>query len=198
VSDSAHDVSAKEASVRLKDRFRAGETFAELLERPKKNSPLWDALYKRAAVPILIRERADKLRRKWHLLVISEDWCGDSLNTLPVVARLTDAVSSIDMRIIGRDANPDLMNAHLTGGKSKSIPAIMVLDEDYIEHGWWGPRPGPLQEWVTLHGLAQPKDERYREIRAWYARDHGVAALTELLDIIESDEKAETGAEATR
>ena len=91
------------------------------------------------------------------------------------------------MRIIGRDANPDLIDSHLTG-LSKSIPVIILLDEDFNEIGWWGPRPGPLQAWVTESGLALPKDERYRQVRTWYARDHGKTAVNELLELIEKAE----------
>lgn len=71
----------------LKARFLAGETFADFLTRPKKNSELWDALYKRASVAEPILARARIVKHAWHLLVLSEDWCGDSINTLPVVAR---------------------------------------------------------------------------------------------------------------
>jgi hypothetical protein len=173
----------------LKDRFLAGETFPEFLAKPKKYKELWEALYKRATVPEPILERSKTLEQPWHLLVLSEEWCGDSINTLPLVAKLTDALPSIDMQILRRDDNPDLMNAHLTG-TSRSIPVIMLLDGDYVERAWWGPRPRPLQEWVIKEGLALPKDDRYREVRTWYARDHGMTALTELLDMIEAAELA--------
>jgi hypothetical protein len=81
------------------------------------------------------------------------------------------------------------MDAHLTG-ISRSIPVIMLLDGDYVERSWWGPRPRPLQEWVLKEGLALPKDDRYKHVRTWYARDHGVTSLTELLDMIEGAELA--------
>ena len=174
--------------VSLKERFLAGETFADFLERPQKYHDLWGALYKRAIVPDEILAHAMNIQKPWHFLVLSEDWCGDSINTLPIVAKLTDAQPLLDMRILGRDANPDLMDAHLTG-KSRSIPVIMLLDENFVERAWWGPRPRPLQEWVISH-LAEPSDERYKEVRRWYARDHGVRALTEILDMIDAVEKA--------
>ncbi len=174
----------------LEQRFLAGESFSEFLHRPKKNSELWDALYKRAALSEDASARATQVRRPWHLLVLSEDWCGDSINTLPVIARLTEAQPLIDMRIIGRDANPDLIDSHLTG-LSKSIPVIILLDEDFHEIGWWGPRPGSLQAWVTESGLALPTDERYRQVRTWYARDHGKTAVNELLELIGKAEATE-------
>lgn len=173
----------------LRDRFLAGETFSEFLAKPKKYKELWDALYKRAVVPEAILARSKTLEQPWHLLVLSEEWCGDSINTLPLVARLTEAMPGSDMRIVERDLNLDLMDAHLTG-TSRSIPVIMLLDGDYIERAWWGPRPRPLQEWVIKEGLALPKEDRYREVRTWYARDHGMTSLTELLDMIEGAELA--------
>ena len=169
--------------VSLEQRFNAAETFADFLARPHQYRDLWNALYKRATVPEDLLARARKIQKPWHLLVLSEDWCGDSINILPLVAKLTDAVPSIDLRILGRDANPDLMDAHLTG-KSRSIPVIMLLDENYVERASWGPRPRPLQAWVMAH-IELPKADRYKEVRTWYARDHGVTSLTEMLDMID-------------
>jgi len=174
----------------LKQRFLAGESFSEFLHRPKNNSELWDALYKRATLSEDAVARATRVQRPWHLLVLSEDWCGDSINTLPVIARLTEAQPLIDMRIISRDANPDLIDSHLTG-LAKAIPVIILLDDEFNERAWWGPRPGSLQAWVTESGLALPKDERYRQVRTWYARDHGKTAVNELLELIDKAEATE-------
>jgi hypothetical protein len=176
---------------KLKLRFLAGESFSEFLHRPKKNSQLWDALYMRAKLSDDAAARAARVEHPWHLLVLSEDWCGDSINTLPAIARLTEAQPLIEMRIVGRDANPDLIDSHLTG-MSKSIPVIILLDKDFNEIGWWGPRPGSLQAWVTESGLALPADERYRQVRTWYARDHGKTAVNELLELIDKAEAVET------
>ncbi len=168
----------------LIDRFKAGLTFADLLARPKENSELWHAVYKRAQVTSEAAQRAAQLHENWHLLVINEDWCGDSVNILPYVARLEEASAHIEMRIIGRDANRDLMDMHLTG-KSRSIPVVIVYDDDFSEKGWWGPRPGPLQKWVLTEGLALPRPDRYRHVRTWYARDRGATLVSEILSIIE-------------
>jgi hypothetical protein len=168
----------------IRERFFAGSTFAELLSRPKDNTDLWIAIYKRAALSPEASERAAKLSGHWHLLVLNEDWCGDSVNILPYVARLEECCNHIDMRIIGRDANRDIMDAHLTG-QSRSIPIVIVYDSNFSERGWWGPRPTPLQSWVLTEGLALPKPDRYRHIRRWYARDRGQTVVSELLTIME-------------
>ncbi|MBA3343623.1 MAG: thioredoxin family protein [Gemmatimonadaceae bacterium] len=171
----------------LKDRFAGGESFSALLSRPKGNDDLWNAVYKRAELDRDALDRLTRVTGEWHLLVLNEPWCGDSLNILPVIARLEEASSNIDMRMIGRDTNPDLMSAHLTG-TSRSIPIVLVLDDSFAERGWWGPRPAALQRWVLEEGLALPKPDRYRHIRGWYARDRGKAVVSEILGIIEKSE----------
>lgn len=169
---------------RLPERFSAGATFEQLLDRHKDNSDLWNALYKRASLDEDAVRRAHDIEHRFYFLVLNEDWCGDSVNILPYVARLADATDKIEMRILGRDANPDLMDSHLSG-KARSIPIVIVYDGAFREKGWWGPRPGPLQSWVLNEGLALPKPDRYPLIRAWYARDKGRTIVSELLSIIE-------------
>jgi hypothetical protein len=169
----------------LADRFAAGSTFEDLLARARDNSDLWNAIYRRAALDDDALRRARAIQHRFHLLVMNEDWCGDSVNILPYVARLAEASDNLEMRILSRDKNPDLMNAHLTGGKSRSIPIVIIYDSVFRELGWWGPRPGPLQTWFLNEGLALPKPDRYPLIRAWYARDKGKTIVSELLSIIE-------------
>ena len=174
-----------DAAPSIAERFNSGSTFDELLARPKINSDMWNAIYKRAALDADSMARARALHKPFNLLVLNEDWCGDSVNILPYVARLAESSSCIEMRIIGRDANRDLMEAHLTG-HSRSIPVVIVYDENFRELGWWGPRPGPLQQWMLTDGLALPKPDRYPLIRAWYARDKGRTIVSEILSIIET------------
>jgi hypothetical protein len=168
----------------LPERFAAGSTFEQLLQRSKDNSELWNAIYRRAALDEDAVRRVNALEHRFHLLALNEDWCGDSVNILPFVARLADASDHLELRILGRDANRDLMDAHLTG-ESRSIPIVIVYDGAFREKGWWGPRPGPLQRWVLNEGLALPKPDRYPLIRAWYARDKGKTIISEILSIIE-------------
>jgi hypothetical protein len=168
----------------LPERFASGSTFEQLLARRKDNGDLWSAIYRRAAIDEDAMRRARALQHRFHFLVLNEDWCGDSVNVLPYVARLTEASDKLEMRILGRDANRDLMDAHLTGA-SRSIPIVIVYDSVFRELGWWGPRPGPLQRWVMNEGLALPKPDRYPLVRAWYARDKGRTIVSELLSIVE-------------
>lgn len=163
-------------------RFEAAPTFAQYLEDVERNRELWHAVYERARVPDDLIEAARAIPGRWRLVALSEDWCGDAVNTLPVVARLAEA-AGWDLRVLSRDASSDLMDEHLTNGRSRSIPVVIVYDDDFEEVGWWGPRPGEIQSWVLSEGLAMPSPARYKVVRHWYAQDKGRTTVSELLEV---------------
>ncbi len=119
-------------------------------------------------------------------MALSEDWCADAVNLLPVLSRLVDEVPGLDLRVLSRDDNLDLMDQHLTNGRSRSIPVVLLLDEKFVERAWWGPRPEPIQEWVIDEGMKMPSKERYKIIRRYYAKDKGRTLVRELLHLMES------------
>jgi hypothetical protein len=169
----------------LRARYEAAPTFDRFVETAQANKQLWATTYKLARVPDSLVARVRALPSPVHLLVLTEDWCGDAVNTIPAIAKLVSmAGEPVDMRVLGRDANPDLMDAHLTG-TSRSIPVVMALDDAYAERGWWGPRPRELQAWVLGPGQSLAKAERYREIRRWYARDRALTTLEEIVALME-------------
>jgi hypothetical protein len=169
----------------LQSRYEAAPTFEGFIDAAQQNKELWTTMYRLARVPATFVARVRALPGRLHLLVLNEDWCGDSVNTLPAIAKLASLVPErIDLRVVGRDANPDLMDSHLTG-RSRSIPVVIVLDEQYLERGWWGPRPSELQAWAVGPGKALEKADRYREIRRWYARDRALTTLEELVTLME-------------
>ena len=168
----------------LRERYRDAATFETMLGTVAKNFELWAAMWRFARVDDEYVRRVSSLAGSWHLLVLSEDWCGDAVNTVPIVARLAERCDNVDLRVLARDANLDIMDAHLTG-RSRSIPVIIALDEAYEERGWWGPRPTALQRWVSGQGQLLEKTVRYREARTWYARDRGRTTLEEVVSMLE-------------
>ncbi|HEX8393206.1 MAG TPA: thioredoxin family protein [Longimicrobium sp.] len=151
----------------------------------QKNAELWKSLYQRASVPVDAVQRAAEIGGSWRILVISEDWCGDAFNTVPVMARLAEAVPGIELRVVKRDENLELMDAFLTNG-SRSIPVAIVLRHDDTVAGHWGPRPPELQTFVLAEKRKgeRPVDDIYRDVRTWYARDKGHTTVRQILDIL--------------
>ncbi|HET8654303.1 MAG TPA: thioredoxin family protein [Longimicrobiaceae bacterium] len=179
----------------IRQRYLEARPFDAYAESTVKHHDLWLALRRRSRAPQEFAERVEALPGRWHLLVLSEDWCGDAVNTVPVLAALADTAANLELRILERDRNPDLMDAHLTG-TSRSIPVAMVLDEDFREFGWWGPRPRELQEWVLGPGRELPVEDRYRRVRTWYARDQGRTTLEEVVSLLERAARERTEAVA--
>ena len=170
----------------LKRWYCEATPFANFLEGVEANADLWRSVARRAAVPDDAVQRVRALGQRWHLLVLAEDWCGDAVNTLPVLAKLADLAENLDLRVLSRDANPDLMDSHLAPNGARAVPVVITLDAEFIERGFWGSRPSPLTHWVESVGMAMPKGERYREIRRWYARDRGATTLDEVIGLLES------------
>jgi hypothetical protein len=169
----------------LRERYAGAETLDAFIARARHYPQLWRDMRARARVPDDLVDRARRLEAPRHLLVLLEDWCGDAINTIPVLAALVDAVAGLELRVLARDAHPDLMDARLTHG-TRAIPAVMVLDEQFEEIAWWGPRPAVLQLWATSpEARSLTVADRYREIRRWYVRDRGRSTLTELVELLE-------------
>jgi hypothetical protein len=169
----------------LQDRFERAPRFAEFLAAAQQLAALWRDTYRVTRVPDEAVARVTAIPGKWHLLVLVEDWCGDAVNTVPYLERLAELSGNLDLRVLGRDANPDLMDAHLAPSGARAIPVVIVLDESFAERGWWGSRPSELQAWMDEVGRTLEKDERYRHVRTWYARDRGRSTLDEVIRLIE-------------
>jgi hypothetical protein len=91
----------------------------------------------------------DNLKKRWTWLVITEAWCGDAAQTIPLMHAITVASKGkIDLKLILRDENVELMDKYLTNG-GRAIPILLCLDADTLEEkGIWGPRPADAQKMV--------------------------------------------------
>jgi hypothetical protein len=168
----------------LRDPYAAAVSLAEFIEQAKSNKDLWIAVSRRAEAPSEIVERLESLSSPRHLLVLAEDWCADALGTLPPLADLAEQVPQLEMRVLARDENLDVMDAHLTRGR-RAIPVVIVLDENLEEIAWWGSRPAELQRWVASPEAQRlTKEDRYKEIRRWYSADGGRSALAEIAELL--------------
>jgi hypothetical protein len=144
---------------------------------------MWAGVHRTARVGDEMVVAATALGRPFRLLAIVEDWCGDAINTVPVVARWVERVPTLALRLVRRDEHPELMDRYLTG-TSRSVPIVIVLTGTMEELGHWGPRPSALQEWVMAQRRAGAGKGLYPEIRKWYAQDRGESTLREILAVM--------------
>jgi hypothetical protein len=169
------------------------ETFPDFLARAESQRTLWEGVYRTAAVPVWAVAAFGELSAGLRLLVLNADWCMDSANTVPLMARLAEAVPSVELRLLERDRYPEVMDRYLTNG-GRSIPIAILLDRGFRELGRWGPRPAPLQAWVLANRKTIPMEGIIRGERRWYAMDKGETTLRELLDrVVAREQRAESG-----
>lgn len=155
-------------------------------EEVHEHRDLWRGVWERTRSPAEQFDRLGHIGGHWRVLVLSEDWCGDASNTVPVLARFAADAPQLELRILKRDENLELMDLYLTNG-SQSIPLAIVLDDAGNAVGRWGPRPVELQEMVIREKRAGERSmkEVYKDTRRWYAMDRGVSTIRELVDRIE-------------
>ena len=108
-------------------------------------------------------------------LVLTEGWCGDAAQTLPVINKIADESDLITLKIIFRDEHEELMSHFLTNG-GKSIPKLLVLNSENDVLNTWGPRPNiatkMVQDYKNTHGQLDAAFKQ--ELQVWYNKDKGV------------------------
>lgn len=117
-------------------------------------------------------------------VVITEDWCGDSAQNLPYIAKIAATTPRIELAILLRDENLDIIDEYLTNG-TRSIPKLIGLDRSWNELYRWGPRPRALQDlFLRLKSEGMQKEKIYENLQAWYNRDHGRELEREFSEIL--------------
>ena len=138
--------------------------------------------------------------QRW--LVITETWCGDAAQNLPILAKLSEHALHIQLQVIYRDKFPELMDAFLTNG-TRSIPKLIAYDDSYTMLFTWGPRPAEAQKLVDAYkALPEPKPafaQFSEQLHSWYAKSKGVhleeELTTELKRLIAPENFPATGSE---
>ena len=170
--------------------YAKGVTFAEFLEHAEELKTEWQDNYASAKVEEASLARAKALKGQWRLLIVAEDWCHDSVGTVPYLAKLADASpDTIAVRILHKAEAESVTAAHRTPDSRQATPTIVVLDAGGGVKGTLIERPAALLEYSKEHWK---RDER----RQWYVDDQGRHAVAEILDIIEG--AAKTGEGATK
>lgn len=118
-------------------------------------------------------------------LIITEAWCGDAAQNLPVIEKFAAESDNIQTRYILRDENLELMDRFLTDG-ARSIPKLIVLDaSDLAVIGTWGPRPLAAREYFAeMKASGLEKSIISEKLQRWYNADKGHAVMKELSELI--------------
>ncbi|MBC7897071.1 MAG: thioredoxin family protein [Cytophagaceae bacterium] len=171
--------------------FDGGKTFADFLAAAEKRKEQWEKNYRIAAVPDALLARARAAAGPWKFLVVAVDGCSDSVNTIPFLAKLSEMVMGVELRIIGSDVGRAIMDAHKTPDGRAATPTVLLLDASYAEKGCWIERPAELQQWMTKGG------GNFEGKMKWYDDDKGMKTLEDIVAVMERASKGEQACAAT-
>ncbi len=164
-----------------------GETTGEnqseaLINYTKLNFSRMKRILKTTAIAAEVSSTVDCLDDKLTWVILTESWCGDAAQNMPIFAKIAEANPNITIKVLLRDENEDLMNQYLTNG-GKSIPKLICIDENFNELGTWGPRPQFLQDWLYKE-KANPTlnmDDLKEQFQVWYTKDKGQTLQREMI-----------------
>lgn len=151
------------------------------------NDTRMDRLDKTLKISEKTQNSLNHLNKRFTFLVIAEGWCGDAAQILPIINKIAEASDKIDFKIVLRDENEDLMNQFLTNG-SKSIPKVIIIDQENNVVDSWGPRPSVASKMVVDYKAKNGSlDEDFKkELQIWYNKDKGNNTQNELLNLLKA------------
>jgi len=143
-----------------------------LIEYTKLNYFRMSRVNKTMVVRSDVKDVINSINEKKYWVLITEPWCGDAAQTVPVIGNLAAINKNIDLIIILRDENTEIMDKYLTNG-TRSIPMLISLNENFEEEWHWGPRPRPAQSMVIENKETKifTPDEMKKQVQLWYTED---------------------------
>ncbi len=154
-------------------------------------SMLNDKRMKRLDKTIKISEETShgiqQLEEQQTWLVITEGWCGDAAQNLPVLNKMAELNENIKLKLVLRDENLELMDLFLTNG-GRSIPKLIALDKDNNVINTWGPRPTVATKMVADYKAENGAlDAQFKQdLQVWYNKDKGKSTQSDFVKIIQT------------
>lgn len=125
------------------ERFAQGLSYEQFKDAMTRNRDRVEANEARVRLDPADVAAFRSLQGPVHVLALAEDWCGDVIANLPVMARVADE-AGLALRVFLRDQNKDLMQQYLNQGKYESIPVFAFFDRDFHEIGAFIERPASV------------------------------------------------------
>jgi hypothetical protein len=150
-----------------RERFEQGMTFQQYLDQMGTNKETFTKFLSEIVIRPEDKEALAKLGKKLKVMVITEDWCGDALYNVPVLAKLVEGNPNIETRVFLRDKNADLMDQYLNQGMFRSIPVFAFFDENMNEVARLLERPAKITEQLEKKMLEVRRSMRAENLEQW-------------------------------
>ena len=158
-----------------------------ILNYSKLNNSRMKRLDKTTKISDETIQEIQKLATPQTWLVLTEGWCGDAAQNLPVIHKMAELNKNINLKLVLREENLELMDLFLTNG-GRSIPKLIALDKDNNVIDTWGPRPNiatkMASDYKETHGSL---DAQFKEfLQVWYNKDKGLSTQEDFVALIQS------------
>lgn len=163
--------------------FDRALTFDQFMARATRQRELWVHNAAQRDIPPDAVDRLTRVRDGLRFLIVAEDWCPDSVYTVPFIVNLA-AAAGVDVRIIDRRAGQSLMARHRTRDGRPATPTVVLLRGDR-DAGAWVERPAPVQEWFFSMAADPESAKRFAQRASWYEADRGRTTIAEILTLAE-------------
>ena len=143
----------------------------------------WDKTIK---VSDVLKQNLLNFDQKVTWLVITESWCGDASHVIPVLNKLAELNPNIDLRLVFRDENLELMDLFLTNG-ARAIAKLIMFDAETGEVlDTYGPRPSEatakVEAYKASHGKLTP--EFKEDLQMWYNKNKGQNIIEDAIEML--------------
>ncbi len=192
------------ADSELHSLYEKGTDFESYQRGMKKKGAIWKDAYSTAKLPPDVEYTAQRIPGQWRLLVVSEELCHDSQNTVPYLVALADSMPGLDLRIVDSKLGKSVMEARRTPDDRGATPTVVILDEHGVDSGCWIERPAALQTFYLENKHAfrnADKHDRERletEFMRWYERDAGATTLREVILLLDAAARGARGCSAPK
>lgn len=162
------------------------DTSEPMVEYTRLNDKRMQRLDKTTSLTNETLEQLSEIHDPIHWIVITEGWCGDASQIVPIINKMAIANPMIKLHLVLRDENKELMDFFLTNG-GRAIPKLIMFDPSSKEVlGHWGPRPNGAQKTVeTLKEQFGGVTQEVKEgLQKWYNSDKGVEVQQEILHLL--------------
>lgn len=163
------------------EQSSGSEQSPEFVKYTKLNQARMKRLNKKILIDEISTNTVNSINQKYTWLVLTESWCGDAAQTIPVINKLSELSENINFRIAYRDQHLELMEHFLTNGAA-AIPKLLILNNDNKVLADWGPRPTTATKKVSdfKEKNGTLTSEFKEQLQNWYNKDKGKDTLNDL------------------
>lgn len=141
--------------------------YKTFLKDARENVEIMKARYNDLQITEQDLEHLRSLQNNIQILVIGSDRCNDTAGNLPLLAKMTDISTKLQLRILDSDANAKYHQQFKVNGKRKT-PVVLFLSPDHQELCRWVERPNAAYK--VINEATNPSlESRRKELKQLYS-----------------------------